>query len=366
MHPRALLLTVAFLTALAGCSQEQEATPEIDRSAPAETAAAAPESPNADLRERAKSALGTLPVEALSESNPITDDKVELGRVLYFDPRFSKNQDISCNTCHDLADFGVDGTPTSTGHKGQVGDRNAPTVYNAALHVAQFWDGRAADVEEQAKGPVLNPVEMAMPGEAAVIEVLKSVPGYEPLFAAAFPGEENPITYDNMARAIGAFERGLITNDRLDEFLEGDDSALSADERAGLAEFMDAGCITCHMGPTIGGTLYRKIGLVNPYETEDLGRFKVTQDEADRYVFKVPSLRNVAGTEPYFHDGSIASLPEAIRLMGHHQLGIELTDAQVASIAAFLGALNGTIDPDYIAPPALPESGSETPPPDPS
>jgi cytochrome c peroxidase len=205
-----------------------------------------------------------------------------------------------------------------------------------------------------------------MPSEEAVVAVLKSIPGYAPLFAAAFPDGEDPITYDNMARAIGAFERRLITADRLDAFVSGQDSAMSDEDLAGLEEFLNAGCTTCHTGPTIGGGMYRKLGLVKPYPTDDPGRFEVTGNEADRFVFKVPSLRNIAMTWPYFHDGSIASLPEVIRLMGRHQLGIELSDEQVARIETFLGTLTGTVDPEYIAAPELPESGPDTPAPDPS
>jgi cytochrome c peroxidase len=363
--------------ALAGCGSEsnREATPaEPDAVAVVEEAVEveppAPEAPagpdRAALRMRAETLFGELPEEATSESNPVTEEKIALGRMLFFDTRLSKNHDIACNTCHDLSNFGVDGEPTSPGHQGQRGERNSPTVYNAALHMAQFWDGRAADVEEQAKGPILNPVEMAMPSDVDVIGVIKSIPGYAPLFAAAFPGEDDPITYDNIAAAIGAFERRLITADRFDAFVSGRDEALSDAELAGLQQFMDAGCITCHIGPTIGGTMYRKIGLVNPYETDDTGRFKVTGEEVDKYVFKVPSLRNVAETGPYFHDGSVTTLAEAIRLMGHHQLGIELTDEQIAQIETFLGALSGTVDPAYIEPPDLPESGPDTPAPDPT
>jgi cytochrome c peroxidase len=318
----------------------------------------------AAIRERALSVFGELPEEATSESNPLTDAKIMLGRLLYFDTRLSKSQEISCNSCHDLASFGVDGKPTSPGHKGQLGGRNSPTVYNAALHVAQFWDGREPDVEAQAKGPVLNPVEMAMSDADEVVAVIKSIPGYAPLFAAAFPDQADPITYDNMARAIGAFERRLITADRFDAFVSGQDTAMSDEELAGLEEFLGAGCVTCHMGTTIGGTLYRKLGQVQPYETADVGREKVTGDEADRFVFKVPSLRNVAKTGPYFHDGSIATLEEAIRLMAVHQLGITLKDEQVARIATFLGTLTGVVDPEYIAAPELPENGPDTPAPD--
>jgi cytochrome c peroxidase len=363
----------AATIAIAGCGQDPAPAPEpaepvieevVEIEAEPEPAPAGRDI--AALRERTRSIIGDLPEVAASGSNPVTAEKITLGRMLYFDARLSKNHDVACNSCHDLATFGVDGEATSPGHKGQRGGRNSPTVYNAALHIAQFWDGRAADVEEQAKGPVLNPIEMAMPSEEAVLGVLKSIPGYAPLFAAAFPGERNPITYDNMARAIGAFERRLITADRLDAFVSGQDTALSDGELTGLEQFLDAGCITCHMGPAIGGGMYRKLGLVKPYPTDDPGRFEVTQEEADRAVFKVPSLRNIAATGPYFHDGSVGSLRDAIRLMGEHQLGVALSDEQVAQIETFLGSLSGTVDADYIAAPELPESGPDTPAPDPS
>lgn len=366
MRYRVLLPIHCAIVALAACSEQPAAVsePQLEVEIVAEPEAVAPVSN--PLRVRAAATFGALPDEVANPANPVTDAKIALGRVLYFDPRLSKNHDVSCNSCHDLAKSGVDGEATSPGHRGQRGDRNSPTVYNAALHVAQFWDGRAADVEAQAKGPVLNPIEMAMESEAAVIGVLESIPGYAPLFAAAFPDESEPITYDNMARAIGAFERRLITADRFDAFVSGQDSAINAEELAGLEEFLDAGCITCHMGPAIGGGMYRKLGLVTPFETDDPGRFKVTNDEADRGVFKVPSLRNIANTGPYFHDGSVATLSDAIRLMGLHQLGVELTDAQVASIEIFLGALSGTVEPEYIQPPELPESGPDTPAADPT
>jgi cytochrome c peroxidase len=348
------------LTALAlACSEGAPPAP-----APAPPAAAGPD--RAALRERASGIFGVLPDEAVNPDNPVTPEKIALGRILYYDPRFSKNHDISCNSCHDLAKHGVDAGPTSVGHRGQRGERNAPTVYNAALHVAQFWDGRAKNVEEQAKGPVLNPVEMAMPDEETVLVVIRSIPDYAPLFQAAFPGDEDPISYDNMARAIGAFERRLLTPSRFDAFLEGQDAALTDEELEGLALFMDTGCTTCHMGAPVGGLLYQKLGLVKPYPTTDPGRAKVTGEPTDQGVFKVPSLRNVAETAPYFHDGSIEKLPDVVRIMARHQLGRELDDAQVASIVAFLRSLNGTLDPELIAEPELPANGPDTPAPDPT
>lgn len=319
-----------------------------------------------DLRERAANIFGTPPAEAASERNPVTEAKITLGRMLYYEPRLSKNHDVSCNTCHQLDRYGIDAEPTSPGHRQQRGDRNSPTVYHAAFHLAQFWDGRAADVEEQAKGPVLNPVEMAMPDEEQVVKTLRSIPGYAPLFAAAFPGDDPAITYENMARAIGAFERRLVTPAPFDAWLAGDDDGLTAKQKQGLETFIAKGCPTCHAGPLFGGAMFQKIGLVEPYPTEDPGRQKVTGDPADEHVFKVPSLRNVAKTGPWFHDGKVDSLDLAVRLMGRYQLGLMLTNDEVASIVAFLESLTGTLPEAYIARPELPESGPDTPAPDPS
>jgi cytochrome c peroxidase len=318
------------------------------------------------LAARAASTFGTLPEVASNPANPGSQARIDLGRMLYYDARLSKNHDVACNSCHQLDAFGVDGQATSPGHRGQRGDRNSPTVYNAALHLAQFWDGRAPDVEAQAKGPVLNPIEMAAPSEAYVEQVLASIPGYVEAFALAFPEDQPSLSYENMARAIGAFERKLMTPGRLDAFMAGDVAALSAQERRGLATFLDTGCTSCHSSATVGGQMYRKLGFVFPYETEDPGRENLTGNPADRHVFKVPSLRNIAETGPYFHDGSIETLEEAVRLMGYHQIGVKLDDARVADLVAFLGALTGEIDADYVAPPALPESGPDTPAPDPS
>jgi cytochrome c peroxidase len=338
---------------------------ERDKEAIAETTTAS-EAERTALRSRARRIFGVLPNEAVSATHSITEAKVELGRFLYYEPRLSKNHDIACNSCHLLAEYGVDHEPTSTGHRGQRGGRNAPTVYNAAFHIAQFWDGRAADVEEQARGPILNPIEMAMASEEDAVAVLRSIPGYRPLFEAAFPDAEDPITYDHLVFAIGAFERRLVTPSRFDDFLDDQPEALSNEELLGLSAFIDTGCPTCHMGSTLGGTLYQRLGLVHPYETQDLGRYELTGNDADRYFFKVPSLRNVAETYPYFHDGSIGELEEAIRLMAYHQLGKELSASKIEEIAAFLRSLTGRIAESYIARPEPLLSGADTPDPDPS
>jgi cytochrome c peroxidase len=309
--------------------------------------------------------LKALP-ERMDSGSPPSPALIDLGRRLYYDARLSKNHDISCSSCHQLDRFGVDGEATSPGHRGARGDRNSPTTYNAALHLAQFWDGRAEDVEAQAKGPVLNPVEMAMADSDQVVGVLKSIPGYVDAFAAAFEGQADPITYDNFAIAVGAFERGLVTPGPLDGYLQGEPGAMSDAQLAGMTLFIETGCTTCHMGAAVGGGLYQKLGLVHPYETADIGRAGVTGSDTDRHFFKVPSLRNITETGPYFHDGSVATLEEAVKLMAHHQLGRDLDDAQVASIVTFLGALKGTPDADYIAAPEPFPAGPQTPAPDPS
>jgi len=363
---KSLALT-ALVTFAGACSQEAE-TPEASREAktlsPEAEAEPAPKPlDRAAVQKRAQVAFAPLPEEAENPENPITDAKVVLGKTLYFDARLSKNHDISCNSCHPLDRWGADGEPTSPGHRGQRGGRNSPTVYNAAVHISQFWDGRAADVEAQALGPILNPIEMALASEAEALAVIDSIPGYAPLFAAAFPGEEDPINYPNVGKAIGAFERRLLTPTSFDAFLEGDASALSEAEVAGLQTFMDTGCTTCHQGMGVGGGMYQKLGLVRPYPTEDLGRAAVTGNESDRFFFKVPSLRNIEKTGPYFHDGHIASLDEAIETMAAIQLGRDLEAEQVAEIRTFLASLTGEL---HEGEPELPDSGPDTPAPDPS
>jgi cytochrome c peroxidase len=368
-------LMALALAAWTGCGkekdkQETKTTQEVKPQQPPP-----PKGPDAQaLLVRAKQIFnGPLPAVAESQSNPITDAKVNLGRMLYYDARMSKNHDISCNSCHSLADYGIDvreatgERQVSKGHKGQVGERNSPTVYNAALQFRQFWDGRAADVEEQAKGPVLNPVEMSMPDETYVLRVIKSIPGYAELFKIAFPGEKDPITYDNIAKAIGAFERGLMTPAPFDEFLAGKTDILSEQELRGLKAFMETGCITCHMGPLLGGTLYQKLGLIKPYESKDLGRFKETQNPADMHMFKVPHLRNIEKTGPYLHDGSISTLEESVAMMAEYQTQMgRLQQEQIADMVAFLKTLTGDLPMDYIAQPELPASGPKTPKPDPN
>lgn len=303
-----------------------------------------------------------LPASVAPKPGGPAEARVALGRMLYYDARLSRSQTLSCNSCHDLAKYGVDGEPTSKGFHDQRGGRNSPTVYNAAAQFAQFWDGRAADVEAQAKGPILNPIEMAMPNEQAVVAVLESIPEYVAAFRKAFPDDKKPVTYDNMALAIGTFERGLLTPARWDKFLAGDKAALTAEEQAGAHTFVTAGCATCHAGALVGGNIYQKLGAAQAYpDVSDPGRFQVTKSEGDRMYFKVPSLRNIARTGPYFHTGKVATLDIAVAQMAEYQLGKQLTAAEISSIVTFLNALTGEIPAQYIQMPELPKSTPKTP-----
>ena len=338
----ALLMTTAPLLLYTACGEK---TPSPPASEPAQLELFQP-----------------LPDAMPSEANPLTEEKIALGRMLYYETRLSIGLEDSCNSCHKLNSYGVDGEPTSEGHKGQRGDRNSPTVYNAAGQFAQFWDGRAPTVEEQAKGPVMNPVEMAMPTEKQVVAVLKSMPEYVTAFKKAFPDDKDPVSFDNMAKAIGAFERKLVTPSRWDKFLAGDQAALTNEEKVGFVHYMDAGCQTCHSGAYLGGNQYQRLGSVKPWpDKSDPGREKVTKSEADLLVFKVPQLRNIAKTGPYFHNGKVATLDEAISLMAEYQLGKTLSKENTESIATFLNALTGEVPAEYVNEPELPKSTRKTP-----
>ncbi len=288
-----------------------------------------------------------LDVAPVPEDNPQTPEKVELGRMLYFEPRLSASGVISCHTCHNLSLGGTDRLPTSLGHEFETGGRNAPTVLNAAFFNLQFWDGRATGLEEQAQGPIQAGVEMAMPADLAV-ETIAAIEGYLPYFQAAYPGEEDPITFLNIARAIAAFERTLITpNDGLDRFLRGDENALSADAQRGMEIVVQVGCVACHNGPMLS------TGVLMPFmHGEDLGRATVTGEASDEFLFRVATWRNISLTGPYFHDGSAATLEDAVRTMASVQLARELTDDEVRYILAFLESLVG--DQPQVVIPVLP------------
>lgn len=278
---------------------------------------------------------------------------VNLGYHLYHDTRLSMKGNNSCNSCHNLNTFGVDNLSTSPGDEGKNGERNSPTTLNAALHAFQFWDGRAKDVEEQAGMPILNPVEMNIPNKQFLVDRLKKIPLYQDLFKKAFPDSKDPITYENLQKAIGAFERKLITPSRFDKYLAGDKSALTLQEKKGLVAFTTNGCTQCHSGALLGGNQYQKFGVYSNYwehtgsKKIDEGKYVVTKDTNDKYIFKVPSLRNIEKTGPYFHDGSISSLDSAVKIMGRVQLGRQIDDEDTRNIVAFLKALTSDIPNEY-------------------
>jgi cytochrome c peroxidase len=318
-----------------------------------------------DTMARAKDLFKPLPAKATDiKGNPATPAKTDLGRMLYFEPRLSASYLISCNTCHNIGLGGADLQETSIGHGWQKGPRNAPTVFNAVYNVAQFWDGRAEDLKAQAKGPMEAPVEMHNTPDR-VVEVLKSVPGYAQPFKNAFPGERDPITYDNVAKAIEVFEAGLLTPDApFDRYLKGNRQALKPKEEAGLSLFINKGCAACHGGINVGGAGYFPFGVAEAPSAEirpaaDTGRFKVTYTSSDNYVFRAPSLRNVALTAPYFHSGKVWKLSEAVAVMGSAQLGIRLNDQETAAISVFLQTLTGK--QPKIEYPILPPSSDSTP-----
>ncbi|MGS4947074.1 cytochrome-c peroxidase [Meridianimarinicoccus sp. RP-17] len=328
------------------------------------TLMAGPALAQADLREDALFYFKPLPstVPAVSD-NPITPEKIDLGRALFFDPRMSASGVFSCNSCHNLATGGDDNMPTSVGHGWQTGPRNSPTVLNAVFNSAQFWDGRAEDLAEQAKGPVQAGVEMANTPDN-VIATLNSMPQYQEWFRASFPDAADPVTFDNFAKAIEAFEATLITPAPFDAWLNGNDTALTDLQKTGLTAFIDQGCVACHAGVNLGGEGYFPFGLVERpgadiLPPDDKGRFMVTETADDSYVFRAAPLRNVEITAPYFHSGVVWSLEQAVAIMGVSQLGADLSDDDVVAIAAFLRSLTGTVP--EVSYPILPPETATTP-----
>lgn len=300
--------------------------------------------------------------EALPDTPPIPADnpqnaaKVELGKTLFFDPRFSEHGTLSCNSCHNVMSGGDDNRPNSIGMHDARGGRSAPTVWNAAFHSVQFWDGRAATLEDQAKGPVTNPIEMGMSDLEQAMKRLEKIPGYPPMFEAAFPGDTNPVTADNAAKAVAAFERTLITpNSPYDRYVKGDESALTEQQVRGMKSFDQLGCTSCHSGPAFNGpAMPVGTGFFMKFPTypgsvydakydllKDKGRYEVTKDENDMHMWRVPTLRNIALTAPYFNNGSVPTLDEAVRVMAKTQLNKDLTDEQAADLVAFLDGLTG-------------------------
>jgi len=321
------------------------------------------------LLQKAQRAFKPIPASPPQmKSNPSSPAKVTLGRMLFFDPRLSSSWLISCNTCHNLSLGGVDMLETSIGHGWQKGPRNSPTVLNAVLNIAQFWDGRAKDLKEQAMGPVQAAVEMNSTPERTV-RTLRSIPGYVESFKQAFPGEADPVTFENMARAIEVFEATLLTpRGRFDAYLTGKTDAITADEKQGLELFLSKGCVSCHGGVNLGGTGYFPFGVVEKPGADvlppmDKGRFAVTSTASDEYVFKSPSLRNIALTAPYFHSGKVWDLEQAVAIMGSAQLGATLNASETASIVHFLKTLTG--EQPRMEYPILPPHTASTPLPDP-
>jgi len=334
-----LMIPAFFFFSCAGNQEKQETknkTVEVSKA-------------DKDLLAKAQMFFKVLPTEAPNPENEITDAKVKLGKILYYDTRLSKDGNQSCNTCHNIATYGVDNLPTSPGDNGIPGTRNSPTVFNAALKGAQFWDGRHKDVEQQAGGPILNPAEMAIPSEQFLIDRLKEVEMYKALFAEAYPGEADPYTYTNIRHAIAAFERTLLTPSKFDNYLGGDANALNEQEKKGLETFVGQGCIACHTGSLLGGSMLQKFALFGDYweltgsSVIDYGLFQETKNEADKFMFYVPLLRNVEKTSPYFHDGSISDLRMAIKIMGKTELNKDLSQQQIDDIAVFFKTLTGNI-----------------------
>lgn len=342
------LIGIVF-SILTSCSSENKEVSTTETTPIVEKKTVAMSELDRKLKPNVSRFFKVLPSEAPNPENEVTEDKVALGKKLYYDKKLSKDETQSCNTCHNLETFGVDNLPFSPGDAGKLGGRNSPTTLNAALHKTQFWDGRAKDVEEQAGGPILNPIEMNIPSEEFLIERLSAIKEYQAMFIKVFPYDENPLSYKNIQSAIGAFERTLLTPSKFDDYLGGDYAALNDVEKEGLDLFMETGCTTCHSGALLGGTMFQKFGTFDDYwkhtnsKVIDKGRFEVTKKEGDMYMFKVPSLRNVAKTSPYFHDGSVSDLKESVRIMAKIQLDKELDDAQLDKIVAFLNTLTGEV-----------------------
>jgi cytochrome c peroxidase len=318
--------------------------------------------PDDELINKAKSLFGPLPASMPSPDNPITPEKVKLGKVLFWEPRISVDGTVSCVKCHPLGLYATDGLRKSLGNHCKENPRNDPTIFNAAAQISAHWIGNRTSVEDQAKQALIGPPSYGMPNYESVEKILKGMPGYVTMFKQAFPGEKEPVTADNFAKAVGAFERTLMTPSAFDDFMTGKANALTDLQKRGLKSFVSAGCATCHFSPYLGGQMYQKFGLFEPYEKYtksqpvDEGRFTVTKNPPDKYVFKVPILRNVAETPPYFHDGSVDKLEDTVIIMAKIQLGADLTKEKAGEIVAFLKSLTGTIPEVVLAVPILPSA----------
>jgi len=315
-----------------------------------------------DLMNKAKAIFGPLPASMPSPGNPITPEKVKLGNVLFWESRISSDGTVSCAKCHPMGLYAADGLRKAIGNHCKENPRNSPTIFNAASQISEHWIGNRTSVEDQAKQALVGPPSFGMPNYESVEKILKGIKGYAAMFKEAFPAEMDPVTADNFAKAVGAFERTLMTPAPFDDFMQGNASALTGQQKRGLRAFMDTGCMTCHFSPYLGGQMYQKFGVFEPYEKYtksqpvDEGRFAVTKNPSDKYLFKVPVLRNAAETPPYFHDGSVDTLADAVAIMAKIQLAKDLTKEQVGDIAAFLSSLTGKIPEAALRVPILPSA----------
>jgi cytochrome c peroxidase len=318
------------------------------------------------LLARAQALFKPLPASAEATDRPVTPERVELGRLLFFETRVASDGKQSCAECHQPMFYGTDALPVSVGNSGRILPRNVPTVFNTALQFAQHYGGNRVDVEAQAVEALASKLAYGNPDIATAEKKLRAIPGYRPLFEKAFPGEAEPVNAKNWGLAIGAYERTLLTPAPFDRYLKGDTSAIGDKAKRGLDKFINTGCAGCHGGVVLGGQMYQKFGLTADYWTltgsveqpllggRDKGRFHDTKNEADAWMFKVQQLRNVAVTPPFFHDGSVATLPEAVRIMAKLQLGRDLADEDVSDIVAFLETLTGEVPANFAQVPTLP------------
>jgi cytochrome c peroxidase len=321
---------------------------------------------DAALLQQSQGIFQPLPKDMATEEFPITRERVELGRLLFFDPRLTIDANMSCSSCHQPAFYGTDALPKPMGVKQRPHPRHVPTNLNAGTSFVIHWRGDRTNLEDQVFQALTSPITSGQPDEKAVIDRLARISGYAPLFKASFPDDPQPMTLRNIAKAVGAYERTLVTPSPFDAYLAGNQEALTPAAKAGLEKFINTGCVACHNGVGIGGGMYQKFGLVEDYwkatgsDPIDKGRFDVTKDPNDLYVFRVASLRNVAMTPPYFHDGSVATLPDAVKVMARVQLGVSLNDADTGDIVAFLQSLTGELPANFATAPVLP-SGAVTP-----
>jgi cytochrome c peroxidase len=315
---------------------------------------------DSDLMSRARTLFGPLPASMPSPDNPITPEKVKLGRALFWETRISVDGTVSCAKCHPLGLYAADGLKKAIGNTCKENPRNTPTLFNAASQISEHWIGNRTSVEDQAKQALVGPPSFGMPNYESVEKILKEMKGYVAMFKEAFPSDKDPVTADNFAKAVGAFERTLMTPAPFDDFLQGNAAAMTEQQKRGLKTFMDTGCPTCHFSPYLGGQLYQKFGLIEPYakytksEKVDEGRFAITKNPVEKFFFKVPVLRNVAETPPYFHDGSVARLINAVTIMAKIQLAKDLTPEQADDVVSFLTALTGRIPDAALTVPVLP------------